>query len=297
MIRRAQLDAVLFWLTPTVERDYIARNIFPAVRRLAAFKTQNNGQSLLHLKPTTAAELLADARVQYEKPLTQRGLKVAYRCLLDQLRHQIKMAEERAAIARASAATCTSSSHYMETWYGSRSQLEASGFTIDGPLPGEEGMSKRRGRAQDKRGYGAAVMLVEPNLWPGLFKVEVRLPEEHREQLKKAQQSDKRRRAMELAVKDAPATQAQFRSEAAQRFWLWVNLTICELRDGVGFRLSDASIDEFKDAASEAFHAIREGEVIGESLKKRYAVMQHEDARKDVALQRFIASCRPGAPS
>ena len=206
-IRQAQLDAVLLWLTPVIEHDYDARGVFPFLRAREAVKVQNNGQSLHLLAPEVAADVLADAQALHRKPQPQRGLKLAYGKLVENLKAAIRQANWRVTTATSPTASRAGGSHYHERWFGSRRQLEASGFTVAGALPGDAAAAMAAS-IRDRRGYHATAALVSA-LWPDFFQVTVILPDKHRRMLA----------AAEIARVDLAAPLAAARSDASlQRF-------------------------------------------------------------------------------
>ena len=290
------LDTVRLWLTHTIENDYARRGVFPALRAAAAVEVEASRRRSLHiLAPTVAAELLADAKNTRSRPQAQRGLNMAYTRHIEHLMLEMEDAGYRAAISAAPSATRKYESAYTEEWYGSRRQLEASGFTIASALPGEEGCSARSVNICDQRSFKASATFVSA-FWPDFYCVTVKLPDEHREKLKEAEaaQRDREREKhfAELRVKVGPKTPAEFRKHASERFWKHVRMTVGELEGYFGYQLDESSIERFVDTAADAFHIIMDGTVSGRSLKEQQAITQRNAARNDRPLQRFLAQCK-----
>ena len=284
------LAAVVFWLTPTVERDYIARNAFPALRTATAVELRSGGSRHM-LTLAEAADVLADAASQYEK--TQRGVKLAYGRLQHWLNEEIQCSQKRMALAALEHATQRSDVDWRESWHGTRRQLEASGFMIEGALPGESGAASTKARILDRRGYPATAFATP---WNGLFDVTVHIPAEVSKRLAEAAAADKERRAEEsriaLVLQYAPATPEAFREDVNRRFWNHVKCIRDELRGGCGYRMDDQTIEKFTEAVSKACDAIFLGCVTGKSLHEHIASNRLEAARKDAGLQRFLTACR-----
>lgn len=294
------LNSIPFWLTHTIERDFVRRGVFPALRAETAIEVEASRRRSLHiLAPSVAAEVLADAKDARGRPQAQRGLNMAYTCHIKHLMLQIDDAEHRAAISAAPSAKRTYENTYTEGWYGSRRQLEASDFTIASALPGEDGCSARSVTIRDPRGYKASAQLVS-GLWRDFYSVTVQLPDEHRERLKEAKAAESERERekyfTELRLKIGPTTPAAFRKQASERFWKYVRMTVMELEGQYGYRLDESSIERFVDTASEAFHIIMDGTVSGHSLKDQQAITQRDAARNDRPLQRFLAQCKSEGP-
>lgn len=284
------LDTVILWVTPTVERDYIARNAFPALRNAAAVELRSGGARHM-LTLAEAADVHADADAQYKK--TRHGVKLAYGRLERGLVQEIQSAQERVAQAALERATQLWGHTHGEAWRGSRRQLAASGFVMEEALPGEGEAVSRRARARDHRGFAA---MVSATPWEGVFVATVTFPKEHIEKLCQAEKAeeDRRKEAYReaLILQHAPATPAAFLEGARTRFWNHVNRTVGELRGCYGYRLDESSVQDFLDSAAEAFHAIADGSVTGKSLHEHIAANRLEAARKDAGLQRFLTACR-----
>ena len=298
--RHYPFDTVRFWLTPAIELDFVRRGVFPTLRTEAAVEVEASRKRSLHvLSLAIAAQVLADAQDIRSRPQSQRGLHVAYTRHIEQLKQQLEEAAERLRIAAAPTATRTHESAYSESWYGSRRQLESSGFAIERALPGEDGCPSRSVNMLDQRGYKASAQLVS-RFWPDFYSVLVQVPEERREKLKEAkaaeQERDRKKYFAELRLKIAPTTPTAFRNHASETFWKYVRMTLGELEGSYGYRLDESSIERFVDAAAEAFHIIKDGTVSGRSLKEQQAGAQREAARSDQSLQRFLARCESDSP-
>lgn len=84
------------WITPTVEREYRVRNVFPALRIEKAMRVMNTATGVFALTVDAASEVLADAtsQCQVRRP-EQKGLTTAYTSLRRTLAQQVQSAERR----------------------------------------------------------------------------------------------------------------------------------------------------------------------------------------------------------
>ena len=81
-------------ITPTVERDYMQRKVFPALRIEHADHTVNTATGVFHLSLQDAEEVLADASKQ-RFGSGRRGLTTAYTSLQKHLRQSIEREKRR----------------------------------------------------------------------------------------------------------------------------------------------------------------------------------------------------------
>jgi hypothetical protein len=79
-------------ITPTVERDYTRRNIFPELRLVKAPRYMN-ATGIFEVPLDIAEQLLSDAETQYMNRALPRGSAKAYGSLIDQLKPAVKRAK------------------------------------------------------------------------------------------------------------------------------------------------------------------------------------------------------------
>lgn len=192
------LDTVLLWLTMTVERDFIARNVFPKLR-ISNVRGYRGSSGLHYLIPDEASAVLADA---FERREAVAGpMKKAYTGLIGVLRQAIAEAEERPALYGPGSAVCIYRSEVCETWRGSKDQLVEHGIKLDGPWPWESGYDgrKRRREARDIRGFEVTVERVG-TIWPGRYAARIWLP-----QAESKPQADEQSKEADRARRDLAA--------------------------------------------------------------------------------------------
>jgi len=67
------------------------------------------------------------------------------------------------------------------------------------------------------------------------------------------------------------------------------------MQTDVGYRLTDDSVQEFMDAATEAYWAIKEGETAGRSPRAKLQQELEARAKADQPLQRFLGQVQAAA--
>lgn len=171
--RTPSLDAARVRVNLTIERDFIARGVFPELRFANAAEGSSGG-SFHYVDPVVAAALLFDARQQYAA--AERSRKKTFRGWLDELELAIDKAARRPAQHASAWPECVYGCS-RESWRGTRQQLRALGIVHDGPWPGEPGGAKRVLHTEDGRGWH--VRITRADAW-GLFSLEIDVPEEAR---------------------------------------------------------------------------------------------------------------------
>lgn len=169
-----RLDAVLLWLTATVERDLHERGVFPRLRQAYA-KAYRAAASLHYLSADEAEAVLEDATARVKS--VKGGTCNAYCAHIKSIRAALKEAAERPAVFASPAAVCEYKSLHAERWRGTKDQLKAHGIRLDGPWPHELGGNGRRKQARDARGYKTSVGRFS-TVWPGLYEAYISIPSE-----------------------------------------------------------------------------------------------------------------------
>lgn len=165
------IDAVVLWLTPTIEHDYLVRAVFPTVRTATAVHARANA-SLHYLTLQAAKELLADAALRVDE--AYKSLKIAYRSHIENLVRAIAEAEARPAQFEASAPVCRHRNSSFERWCGTKEQLRSIGIGVDTPYPGEKGNKKRWTQMCDTRGY--KVRITRSAIWDWSYDAWIDIP-------------------------------------------------------------------------------------------------------------------------
>ncbi len=160
------LNTVVLWVTNTIERDYVARGVFPKIR-LQLSKELRSNATLHCLMPAEAEAMLADATKRASAPAVEhRWLRKAYGAFINDLRAATVEADARPAAFATPAAVNIHRSDTCERWRGTKGQLQAIGIRLDAPWPGEAG-GKRWGCARDARSYKTSITKWS-TIWPGL---------------------------------------------------------------------------------------------------------------------------------
>lgn len=165
------VDSVLLRISAAIERDYVARGVFPELHRCAAAAARASA-SRHYVSQQVAWQVLGDAASRSEA--TTGRLRAAYKALRDRVHEAIYEATKRPAMLAAPTATCAARSEHLKVWLGTRRQLEATGIEVRGSWPKEAG-GRRSTVAQDSRGFPTLVTR-HASAWPGLFEARVHLP-------------------------------------------------------------------------------------------------------------------------
>lgn len=285
------LDSVVLWLTLTIERDYIERGVFRAYRAETAAASRANA-TLHYLTRDQAQALLDDAEAR--RLDTYKSLKVAFNAHAANLRSALDEAKGRRAKFEATEPVCTYRSEWSENWRGTKEQLKSIGVALEGPYPGEQGGKERWAQTRDQRGYKVRITRASTT-WPGLFLADIEVPEEVRKKMREAEKQTTAEKERLQRLKTLPATPDKFREEVAKTFWMFASATKAQMQAKDGYRFTDGVVEEFMDAVSEAYWAIKDGQTVGRSPREKLEQVLCANAKADVPLQRFLSSFRPDA--
>lgn len=168
------LDTVLLWLTNTVERDFEQRGAFPRLRY--AHARVSRGPATLHYLDAAEAEAVLEDSIARERSV-MGGTRNAYRAHIKSVQAAMKEATERPAVFSSPEAVCVFKYEHRECWRGTKDQLKAHGFQLDGPWPHEPGGKKRWAQARHSQGYKTSVTRFS-TVWPGLYEAHITIPYE-----------------------------------------------------------------------------------------------------------------------
>lgn len=168
------LDAVLLWLTTTVERDFEERGAFPKLRHAHA-QAYRGAATLHYLSADEAGAVLEDAMAR-EKSV-RRGTRNAYAAHIKSIQAAMKEAAERPSVFASKEPVSSYMSEHAERWRGTKDQLKAHGIQLDGPWPHEPGGKERWAQARDSRGYKTSITRFS-TIWPGLYEAYITIPYE-----------------------------------------------------------------------------------------------------------------------
>lgn len=288
---RPSLDAVVLWLTPTIEHDYVRRGVFEAIRTANASVARANA-TLHYLTLDQAQELLIDA--DSRRLSAHKSLKTAFNAHAVKLRAAIEEARTRPAMWGSSKVVCLSRSSRYEQWRGTKEQFKTLGIALNGPYPGEPGGNKGWAITQDRRGFKVCLSRASTT-WPGLYLAEIELPADGSDTAiggnTEASNADERARRLGRL----PDTADKFRDGVAKTFWMLAGATKAQMRPKDGYRFTDEAIELFMVAAYDAYLALKEGKTTGVSPRSALQAMRLSDARADSTLQRLLSTLRPGA--
>lgn len=285
------LDAVVLWLTLTIERDYIERGVFRAFRTETASASRANA-TLHYLTQAEAQALLDDAEVR--RLDVYKSLKVAFNAHASNLRAALEEAQKRRAKWEAAEPVCTYRSEWSENWRGTKEQLRSLGIALDGPYPGEQGGKERWAQTRDRRGYKVRITRASTT-WPGLFLADIEVPKDVRDKMRESEKQAAAEKERLQRLKTLPATPDKYREEVAKTFWMFASATKAQMQAKDGYRFTDEVVEEFMDAVSEAYWAIKDGQTVGRSPRDKLQQVLCAKAKADVPLQRFLSSFRPDA--
>lgn len=166
------LDAVLLWLTTTVERDFEERGAFPRLRHAKAQGFR--GAATLHYLTADEADAVLEDALAREQSV-RRGTRNAYSAHIKSVQSAMKEATERPAVFASQEAVCAYKSNHAERWRGTKDQLRAYGIQLAGPWPHEPGGKERRAQARDSHGYKTSITRFS-TVWPGLYEAYITIP-------------------------------------------------------------------------------------------------------------------------
>ncbi|MDI1339362.1 hypothetical protein [Polaromonas sp.] len=283
-----KLNTVLVWVTFTIERDYIERGAFPALRSQNAV-IQHGSSSLHYMSAKSVAPILADARSRAAE--TSRGLRNSYNAFHRSLDHALKEAEERPALFHAPAAVCTYKHEgYSERWRGTKQQLKEMGIVLDGPWPNEEGGKERWAKAKDSKGRDSFITAYSKT-WGGLFEVRIEIPERERRAALGASELEKKRALAQANLDSLPADRDDFRMELANdlRRILSVVIPTSPVAHH-GFALTEDAVEAILMSADAVVEAIFQAEVSFDKAKHKAIELRYQQqiAECDQSFQQVL---------
>lgn len=285
---RPDLDAVLVWVTATVENDYIDRSVFPAIRRAKAF-SRLSASAVFCLTFGDAEELLEDAQARYA--CTRRAGKNAFGQFAKAVSAAIEEARGRRAIFEAKEPVCDYKSEYSEDWHGSKEQLLAMGICLAGPWPGEPGGKERWAKATERRGYGVSISRYS-TIW-GLYRARIDIPQETR-----LQAADTRERAKEQGYAQAkldlmPKSVDEYRRECVKSARSYLAAAInARPVVGHGYSVTDESMTAILMSCDAVVEAIMDAEVNFDAARHEQIALGYkkEIAGADSSFQQALST-------
>jgi hypothetical protein len=285
---RPDLDAVLVWVTATVENDYIDRSVFPAIRRAKAF-SRLSASAVFCLTQPEAEALLEDAQARYA--CTRRSVKNAFGQFAQAVGKAIEEAKGRRAIFEATEPVCDYKSDYSEDWHGSKEQLLAMGIRLAGPWPGEPGGKERWVKATDSRGYHASISRY-CTIWD-LYKARIEIPQEVRRQSEAVVEREKKQVRAQANLDAMPNTADEFRRELVKDARRWLAIAIStESAKWHGYSLTDESVTAILMSCDAVVEAIMDAEVNFDAARHQQIALGYkkEIAGADSSFQQALAT-------
>lgn len=212
VLQTPHVETVILGISVTIERDYIQRGVFPALRNQNAV-SWSGSTGFHHLTIDEAEALLEDARACRESAVNG-GTTNAYSSHVRALENTIKEARTRKATLEAKEPVCERKSEYSEHWHGTKEQLLAIGICLDGPWPGEPGGKLRWAKTTDKRGYPASLSRYSAT-W-GTYRVRIEIPQEERRGKEDEEQRAKKRDEAQRSLDHMPYSADSFRRDIAK---------------------------------------------------------------------------------
>jgi hypothetical protein len=190
---------------------------------------------------------------------------------------------------------------WHDCYNGTKTALINAGLLEDGMFPGDpdrgktmvtykpdgtaarQGSSARKGLQVCRRGRSVYVV-----------RVAVSAEETERRLAERKAKSERERELKELRA--LPQTQAGFLRHGADVFWEFVTVARFTLMNEArfGFRVDDDTLEEFMDAAGNAYWAIRNGGAVGKSPRVKLRNLQFAEAQRNGPLQTFLERVRGG---
>ena len=290
------LDTVFVSLSFTIEKDYIARGVFSALRHGNAIELKGNG-SLHFLTQDEAEALLEDAAARKE---SARGSMLAgYGSHIRNLTSAIEQAKARRAIFAAPAALQTYKSDYSEEWRGTKEQLQAIGFRLAGPWPTEPGGKTRWSKATDGKDHDVHITRHWGyDNWPWLFEARFDYLDSELPPKPIDTQRQKKLSMAKLELEAIPKSAEDFRWECIEDIRRSLSCGIryrSGQRDGErfhGYTLTDEAVEAILLSLDAVVEAIDEAEVHFDAELHRKCVLrrQHDIAALDSTFQSTLAT-------
>lgn len=291
------LDAVLLWVSTTIERDFAARGVFPTLRQTLA-RHYRASSSLHFLTPSEGQAVLADATRREQE--VSKGLKVAYSAHVTSVASAIEEATERPGLYAAEAAICIDKCMSWEDWRGSKEHLRDHGIRLDGPWPGEPGGKERFAVGKDDRGYATRIKPFS-KIWPGLYRATIEIPYEipRSSQTYRPPPTEAERARMELA--HMPNSADEFRAKLMGDVRLHARVILglaVEPPKYHGYTLDADSVDEVHAAFDAVAEALMKVKVHFNASVHAEVEQQHRAkiASADTAFQSTLANLTKSNP-
>jgi hypothetical protein len=287
-------NLVRVWVTPVIERDYVARGVFPSLRNSMAQEFKN-GTGLHYVTLREAAVVEFDAKRRRVE--VRAGLAHAFKALLDNLGQDIIASMTRPTKLSGATPFKREDGYRCEILFGTKAQLQAVGIGVGEPFPGEPDGGERALHVRDERGYRVVISRAH-YVWPGVFRASVKPPDAA--PARSVQSNDEP--APTVDAKSFPKTHEEYREAMAWKFrQILVSLKDWWLVDTgkTGFRYDDEALSEFDDLVEELFGALNNGGTICSVAHRRkvQAAEMLKAAKADAPLQAFLARVRTGGAS
>jgi len=275
---KPDLDAVLVWLSFTVERDYIDRSVFPAMCREKAVHW-TGGSMLFYLTVDEAEALQEDAQARRES--VRGAVKNAFGKHAQALGEAIEEARTRRATFAAAQPVCDYKSEYSEDWHGTKEQLLTMGICLPGPWPGEPGGKERWARATDSRGYPLNITR-HCTTW-GTYRVRIDIPQEVRRERAGEDERTKKLIRAQVHLDHVPKNAEDFLWDCVEhvRSMFRVYIT-AEPSDFHGYSLTEESVSNILMSLDEVVDAIVNAEVTFDVERQQQILLKYQKEIADL---------------
>lgn len=257
VLQTPHVETVILGLSMTIERDYIQRGVFPALRNQNAV-TWSGSTGFHHLTIDEAEALLEDARARLESAF--KWLKNAYSSHVRALGGAIKEAKTRRGKLETKEPFCEYKDENCEFWHGTKEQLLAIGICLDGPWPGEPGGKLSWAKATDKRGYPLRLSRYSTT-WGTTYRVRIEIPQQDRRGKEVEEQRAIKRYEAQIRLRDMPSSADGFRRDLVKSIRHMLQCFIpAKPSEWHGYALDDESVTAILvsgDAVVEAIMAAK----------------------------------------
>jgi hypothetical protein len=275
---KPSIDAVMVWVTGTVERDYAERGVFPNIRS-GSNGVSGAGRALYVLEQSDARAVLADA--QERARVCSGGTKKSYSTHAKAIEAEIEIASKRETAITSPDAVLTSEDAYRQTWLGTKDSLCNLGLSWDRPWPGEPNAKKR---LQFSSSMGWAQILEYSSLWPGLLVAHIRRSGRATEvdlliETRKKEAMEADADAAREAINALPSNDLDFRQDIAQSIRQWVAFTLeyCE-KAKHGYSFAPDSIGAILESLDAVISAISEADVRFNAENRQATLTKYKQA-------------------
>jgi hypothetical protein len=287
---KPSIDAVMVWVTGTVERDYAERGVFPTMRS-GSNGVSGAGRALYVLEQSDARAVLADA--QERARVCSGGAKKSYSTHAKAIEAEIEIASKRETAITSPDAVLTSEDAYRQTWLGTKDSLCRLGLSCDRPWPGETNAKKR---LQFSSPMGWAQILEYSSLWPGLLVAHIQKPgrptDVHLLETRKKEAMQAEADAARQAINALPTNDMDFRQDIAESIRHWVGFTLeyCE-KAKHGFSFAPDSIGAILESLDAVISAISEADVRCNAEKRQVTLTKYKQtiALADSSFQQHLS--------